>query len=326
MRLMHTRICSIMLLIAFTAMLLLSGCAEKKSGANEEKGEGQLTRIGQDARSVRWSPDGTKLAVVTAKGYLAIYEAANDGMFQLSRYADKKTGYINARSLAWGADGSKIYYYDRLIDEKTNEPAPLEYGTQLTSADLISGKVTNVHPQFIESVSSLDASLEGSKLYMTTYERKKYSIVSFQLKEGLHQDLTKQLAVDPAGGSRLSRDGRWLFVNEHSAEGDRYQGVLIELATGQKRVISDQYLDSASFSPDGLWLAYVGTDHTVFVIPTDQHAGADSIVSSEQGVMALDWSPQGDRIALTAQAEAGSRSAQLYLMEVPQSYRSNAKP
>ncbi|GFN31246.1 WD40 repeat domain-containing protein [Paenibacillus xylaniclasticus] len=317
-----TLACSAVLVLGI--LLLLSGCTnEDRSRAGEEPEQDEqqkLTLIGENVVSVRWSPDGSKLAAVTTSGYLSIYEA-RDGTFEFARYADKKTGYINGRSLAWSADGNKIYYYDRPIDEITREPAPLEYGSVLMSADIVTGKVKLVHSHFIESVSSMDAAADGNKLYMNTYERQQYSLVTFQLQEGLHHDITQSLSVEPGGGSRLSRDGRLLFVNERQPEGDRYQGVIIELDSGEKRVISDQYLSNASFSPNSRWLAYIGDDHTVYVIPTNEQAdAAAAIVRPEVGAVVVDWSPLGDRLALSAQEGEGG-PMKLYLIDVPQPYR-----
>jgi|GEM_PF-1732689 len=320
MRLYGSTISRSFVLLLLGAMLL-SGCSGKDNGkgVSQEEADG-LTLVGRDAISVRWSPDGSKLAVVTTAGYLAIYEAKDD-TYLFARYADRRTGFIGSRSLAWGADGNTVYYYDRPIDGKTNEPAPLEYGSLLMSANSNTASVTNVHPQFIESVGSVDATPDGKLLYINMYERKKYSLVTFQLQEGLHRDLTKELGVDPAGDSRLSRDGKLLFVNNRLSQDDRCEGVIIELSSGRKRIVSDRYLGGVSFSPDGRWLAYVGTDHTVFVISTDKQAEAVAIAQPELGVAALDWSPQGDRLALTTQAAAGGHPARLLLMEVPPQYR-----
>ncbi|MEK3884844.1 hypothetical protein [Paenibacillus sp. PL2-23] len=260
---------------------------------------------------VRWSPDGNQLALLNESEHLIVADVKDRIKFRNIH----ESGFIFSNA-AWDPEGTKLYYFETPYDDYDGVTGD----SQLRVIDVQSKQESIIHPQQFYVAGDVDFSPYDGKLYFqsTAQGSRESVIMSYDFRTDAYTDITTPLSIKVTTGSRLSRDGKWLFINESLGNGNGHRGIILDLESGRRWTISDHYLQSPTWSPDKKWIAYA-RDHEVFLIPTDR-IDVGTRILEDHYVTGLDWSPKGDRIVFYTGTNIRIDSSKAYLMRVPDAY------
>lgn len=230
----------------------------------------QLTDLEEGACQPDWSPGGNRLVFISpCPGNRESYPGA--ALFIL----EMDTGTIQALPTApggdfdpdWSPDGSKILFTSV---RKGGRPQIHAYDFETNSVYMVSDPETY----------SLDFqpawSPDGNRITFVTNRKGPYQIW-FMDKDGKNQELFSRTADLVNMFPRWSPDGQVIMFTQSQAPGRIPMVVLSSLdeeGLHNQRVTSSLTpMREASFSPDGIWIAYEGwpegQNHDIYIITTN---------------------------------------------------------
>ncbi len=217
-----------------------------------------LTRKGYETLSPAYSPDGGRIAYLEANGdeYPGIYVMNADGSGDRKLTEDVFPMSASGMTLAWSADGSRLYYTKAEIQRNT------DYYDDIYYYDMKREKEVRVTEML--RARDPDPSPDGKKLVFVTNKMGMTRIAFLDLPEDRKQPakpedvtfLTEESAVQYEA-PRWSPDGTKIAVSIWQPGG--YKDVWLLDAEGKKlgEVSHDRALDGApAWSPDGKYLFF----------------------------------------------------------------------
>ena len=230
----------------------------------------QLTDLEEGACQPEWSPGGNRLVFISpCPGNQESYPGAALFILEL------ETGTIQALPTApggdfdpdWSPDGSKILFTSL---RKSGRPQIYAYDFESNSVNLVSDPET--YSRDFQPAWSPD----GIRIAFVTTRKGPYQIW-FMDADGKNQVLFSRTADLVNTVPRWSPDGRAIMFTQSEVAGALPMVVLSSLeeeGLHNHRVTSSLTpMREASFSPDGIWIAYEGwpegQNHDIYIITTN---------------------------------------------------------
>jgi Tol biopolymer transport system component len=257
-----------------------------------------LTTTGDAVFSIRVSPDGRRLAVMTRGGTStghSIEVVEQDGT---RRALSTDWPFAVAGGLSWSPDGREIWFAgDR------------DGGTSALHAVSLDGKERLV-ARFPVDMVLHDISREGRVLLARETRRNSVSVLV--PGERAEKDLSW---LDSSGVSGLSADGRTVAIVEFGQGGGSTYATYLRKSDGSPAV---RMTDGAAWmSPDGNWLAsMIRSQKLVRMLVPVGPGSARPLEGSFSAVSWCSWFPDSRRILVTAR-ESG-RGTRVYVQDVMQ--------
>ncbi len=264
----------------------------------------QLTRSKKADNQPRWSPDGKRIAFLSAREERPQIYVISAAGGEAEKLSDSKTAVSN---IAWSPDGGRIAFVaqqeptpeeekkqkdkdDTIVVDKNfkfNRISLLDVKTRKAEV-LVKGEFSAASPQW---------SPDGKHIAYTT-------VPTPRADDGSWSDIwivevaggkTRKLLVNdgPDAAPRWSPDGKWIaFVTgdrSHGSIGDQQMAVMAADGSGAPRMLMPDFLYSsgaAAWSPDGRTIyfsANVRTTSQLFSVPSS--GGTPKAISQFAGVM-----------------------------------------
>jgi Tol biopolymer transport system component len=297
-------ICFFITLAPFLLVILCGGCADSQPGkiafVSDREGEPSIYVMNTDgsnqikigswfclANTIRWSPDGRKIAFIDADGWLCLSDADGGNLSKLAE--------MPSYSISWSPDGRKI------------ATGCLDY--DIYSVDAGTGKTQNLTntPDAIESLPSW--SPDSKRIAFAVFAPPSFDISLMDADGGNQTKLTseqgtcEELAWSPVGG-KVSYT--WYSEDEQGPEGICRDICLVNTGDSKRINLTDspEYDDrDASWSPDGSKIAFSSrrqvVDQQIYVMEDDGRQ-LIKLTSGESSNYFPSWSPDGKKIAYTS--------------------------
>lgn len=246
------------------------------------------------ARSVAWSPDGTRLATA-GTGDAFVWDARGGQM--LTKYQEPARG-ATQQTVAWSPDGTKVVSGgDGYIDDPTAQVWDAASGkTLLTFYD----PTPDTAPGYLYAVAwSPDGRWIATAGFSFAPKRTHTLVATFQIWNATSGELV--FTHHEASGEGAILSIHWSPESQRLVTGDtnsqtrvweRSSGHLLWTSRSQRG-----YISAVAWSPDGKWIASAADDTTAQVLDAQTGQAVYTYRGHSALLRAVAWSPDGAYVA-----------------------------